>query len=74
MDISYVIIDKIWLSTKNITTNQLFKKLDHKMLRFFEAIGNKEIFIKLQPSQSMKIHHIFYPILLHKALIDLLTN
>ena len=35
----YNIRDKIWLSTKNINTNQLSKKLDHKIIDPFEIIG-----------------------------------
>ena len=60
--------------SKNITTNWLSKKLDHKMLGFFEIIGNKEVFVKLQLSQSLKIHNVFYLNLLQKTLINLLTN
>ena len=44
------------------------------MIRSFEVIKNKEIFVKLQLPQSMKIHNVFHPNLLHKASIDLLSN
>lgn len=44
------------------------------MLRLFEVIRNKRIFVKLQLSQSMKIYNVFYLNLLPKALIDSLTN
>lgn len=73
-DILYDIGDKIWLSIRNIITNQLFKKLDYKMLGFFEIIRNKKVFIKLQLPQLMKIYNVFYPNLLKKAFIDLLIN
>ena len=37
----------MWLSTKNISNDQSFKKLDHKMISFFEVIGKKSILLKL---------------------------
>ena len=40
--------DNVWLFTRNITIDQLFKKLDHKMLSFFEINGNKKVFVELQ--------------------------
>lgn len=44
------------------------------MLSFFEVIRNKDIFIKLQWLQFMKIHNVFNFNLLEKVLSDLLTN
>ena len=73
-DISYAVGDKVWLSIKNITTDQPSKKLDHKMLSSFEVIGNKRVSVKLQLPQSMKIHNVFHPNLLQKALTDPLPN
>ena len=46
--------------TKNITINQLSKKLDYKMLGFFKVIENKKVSIKLQLLEYMKIHNVFY--------------
>ena len=46
-NISYNVRNKFWLSTRNITTDQPSKKLDYKMLGFFEIIGNKGVFVKL---------------------------
>ncbi len=31
----YKVDEKVWLSTRNIQTNQSFKKLDHKMIESF---------------------------------------
>ena len=73
-DISYTVGDKVWLSTRNIITDRPSKKLDHKMLSFFEVIGNKGVSIELQLPQSMKIHNVFHPNLLQKASTDHLTN
>ena len=73
-DIIYAVGDKVWLSTRNITTNRPSKKLDHKMLGPFEVIGNKGVSVELQLPQSMKIHNVFHPNLLRKASTDPLTN
>ena len=73
-DISYAVGDKVWLSTRNITTDQPSKKLHHKMLGSFEVIGNKRVSVELQLPQSMKIHNVFHPNLLQKASTDALTN
>ncbi len=73
-DISYTMGDKVWLSTRNITTDRPSKKIDHKMLGPFEVIGNKGVSMELQFPQSMKIHNVFHPNLLRKASTDPLTN
>ena len=44
---SYDIEDKIWLSTKNISTDRPSKKLDQKIISFFEVIGKKGILLEL---------------------------
>ncbi len=66
--------DKVWLSTRNITIDQPFKKLDHKMLGVFEIIGNKKVSVELQLLQSIKIYNVFHSNLLLKVSIDPLTN
>lgn len=72
-DISYTIGDKIGLSIKNITIDWLSKKLDYRILEYFEDIRNARISVKLQLLQSMNIHNVFYPNLFCKASIDLLS-
>ena len=62
--VSYDIGDKVWLSTKNISTDRPSKKLDHKMIGPFEVIGKKGISLELQLPQAMKIHNVFHPNLL----------
>ena len=59
-EISYDIGDKIWLSTKNISTDRLSKKLDHKIIGFFDIIEKKSISLELQLPQAMKIHNVFH--------------
>ena len=73
-NIIYTIGDKVWLSTRNITTNWPSKKLNHKMLGSFKVIRNKSVFVELQLLQSMKIHDIFHLNLLRKASTNPLTN
>ena len=72
--VSYDIGDKVWLSTKNISTDRPSKKLDHKMIGPFEVIGKKGISLELQLPQAMKIHNVFHPNLLQKASTDPLTG
>ena len=65
----------MWLFTKNISTNQLAKKLYHKIIGFFEVIKKKNnISLKLQLFQAIKIYNNFQPNLLQKALTNLLTS
>lgn len=44
------------------------------MLGPFEVIRSKDVSVKIQLSQSIKIHNVFYSNLLCKAFTDLLTN
>ena len=44
------------------------------MLGLFEIIKYQEILIKLQLSQSIKIHNVFHLNLFRKALIDSSSN
>ena len=73
-DISYIVGDKVWLSTRNITTDRPSKKVDHKILGLFEVIKNKGVFVELQLPQSIKIHNVFHPNFLQKPLTNSLTN
>ena len=63
-EVSYDIGDKIWLFSKNISTDRLSKKLDYKMIDFFNVIGKKNISLELQLPQAMKIYNVFHPNLL----------
>ncbi len=64
----------MWLSTKNISTNQLSKKLDYKIIGIFDIIRKKNISLKLQLSQVMKIDNVLHPNLLWKTFINLLIG
>ncbi len=63
-EVSYDIGDKVWLSTKDISTDQPSKKLDHKIIGPFDVIGKKGISLEFQLPQAMKIHNVFHPNLL----------
>lgn len=44
------------------------------MINLFKITKKKDISLKLQLFQAIKIHNVFYPYLLQKASIDLLTS
>ena len=64
----------MWLSMKNISTDQPSKELDHKMIGLFDVIRKKSISLELQLPQAMKIHNVFHPNLLQKASTNPLTG
>lgn len=72
--ISFTVGDKTWLSTKSITTDQLSRKLDNKIISVFKVIKNKRILVELQIPQLIKIYNVFHPNLLRKVFRDPLTN
>ena len=70
----YKIGDMVWLSTKNIKTKRLLKKLDHKMIDFYkvkELVGSS---YRLELLYTMKIHDVFHPNLLQKVATDPLPS
>ncbi len=73
-EVSYNIGDKVWLSTKNISTNRPSKKLDHKMMGPYDIIGKKDISLELQLPQAMKIQNVFDSNPLQKTSTDPLTG
>ena len=44
------------------------------MIGSFKVNKKKDISLKLQLFQAIKIHHVFHPNLLQKTFIDLLTS
>ena len=62
--------DLVWLSTKNILTERLSKKLDHKRIgpyKVTELVGSS---YQLELPESMRIHDVFHPSLLRPAAKD----
>ena len=66
----YKVSDKIWLLTKNIKAKQPSKKLDHKMISPYKIKQLVGLSCQLDLPILMKIHDIFYPSLLWKAIND----
>ena len=64
----------MWLFTQNINTKHPFKTLDYKMIALFKVIRKKNILLKLQIPQALKIHNNFHLNLLQKTSIDLLIG
>ena len=58
--IKYNSEDKIWLFNNNIIIVRSFKKLENKMLKFFEIVKAIDIFYKLKLFIFMKIHFVFH--------------
>ena len=61
----YIIGDQVWLSTANIKTQKLFKKLDHKQVgpyKIIKKVGPISYRLRLPP--TMKIYLVFYLLLL----------
>ena len=63
---SFNIGDKVWLSSKNITTRRPSKKLDHKHLGPFKVIGKSRTAYELDLPTSMGIFNKFHASLLVK--------
>ena len=66
----YKIGNNVWLSTKNIKTERPSKKLDHKMVGLFRIKALVGLSCRLDLPTSMRIHDVFHPSLLQKALED----
>ena len=73
-NIEYKVDDKVWLSTKNIKTEKLLKKLDHKMIGPYKIKQLVKLLCQLDLPISIKIHDVFYPSLLWKAISDSLPG
>ncbi len=66
----YKLEDTIWLFTKNIKTERLFKKLNHKWIDLYKVKKVLKNACQLNLSQSMKIHDTFHISLFRKAATD----
>ena len=61
----YIIGDQVWLSTANIKTQKLSKKLDYKQVgpyKIIKKVGPTSYRLRLPP--TVKIHSVFYSLLL----------
>ena len=66
----YKVGDFVWLSTKNIYTERLSKKLDHKKIVPYKVTELVGLSYWLELPESMKIHNVFYPSFLRLAAKD----
>lgn len=64
---SYEVGDRVFLSSKNITTVRPSKKLDDKMLGPFTITKKVGLSYQLELPVTMKVHNVFHPSLLRKA-------
>ena len=72
--IKYNSENKIWLFNNNIIIVRSFKKLENKMLKFFEIIKAIDTFYKLKLFIFMKIHSVFHISLLRSNFNDFLFD
>ncbi len=72
--INYKIESKMFLNERNIVTARLFKKLNDKMLNFFQIINLIDSFYKLKLFETMHIHNVFHSELLRFVVNDSLSD
>jgi len=72
--INYEIESKMFLNKRNIITARFFKKLNDKMLDFFQIINLVSSFYKLKLLKTMHIHDVFHSELLRFVVNDSLSD
>ena len=73
----YFVKDEVWLNACNLNITHLAVKLNDCNVDFFKikhVFKNNSLIIKLNLSTFMKIHSIFYVILLNHIASDFLSN
>ncbi len=73
----YFVEDEVWLNVCNLSIARLAVKLNDHNIDFFkikQVFKNNSLIIELNLSTFMKIHSIFYVILLSHIASDLLSN
>jgi len=73
-EVDYKTESKMFLNERNIVTARSFKKLDGKMLDSFINLDLVDSSYKLELSESMRVHDVFYSDLLRPAVDDLLPS
>ena len=64
----------MFLNEQNIITARLFKKLNDKMLNFFQIIDLVDSFYKLKLLETIHIHDVFHSELLRLVINDSLSD
>jgi glycerophosphoryl diester phosphodiesterase len=62
--------DLVFLSSRNIKTIKLLKKLNNKILKLFKVLEAVGTSYRLQLLITMRIYNVFHPSLLRKAAED----
>ena len=73
-NVKYEIKNLMWVSTKNIVINRLFKKFDHKMIESYFIIKIVDSFYQVQLLEIIKIFDTFHLSLLRKAFMNSLSK
>ena len=73
-NVKYEIKNLVWVSTKNIMINRLFKKLDHKMIESYSIIKIVDSFYQIQLFETVRIFDTFHFSLLRKASMNSLSE
>ena len=69
-NVKYKIKNLMWVSTKNIMINRLFKKLDHKMIESYSIIKIIDSFYQVQLFETVKIFDTFHLSFLKKSIYE----
>ena len=73
-NVKYEVKNLVWVSTKNIMINRLFKKLDHKIIESYSIIKIIDSFYQVQLFETVKIFDTFHFSLLRKASMNFLSK
>ena len=73
-DVKYEVKNLVWISTKNIMINRLFKKFDYKMIESYFIIKIVDSFYQVQLFEIIKIFDTFHFSLLRKAFMNSLSK
>jgi hypothetical protein len=70
----YQIKNRVWLFSRNIQIDRSSRKLNHKTLKSFQILKKRKNLYKLDFSNDMNLHSVFYTSLLKKNLENFISE